>query len=79
MASQAILSLPNGAVNFATLELAKGTLLGLSPVPVVRHAKPLLDLVSSACGTLMSSAISVPQTVLLDRTMAGQYPRCLKP
>jgi len=30
-------------------------------------------LVSSTCGTLMASVISVPQTVLMDRTMAGQY------
>ena len=66
--------MPNGAVSFATLEGTKAALLASVPPWCAASWKPALDLVSSACGTLVTSVISVPQTVLLDRTMAGQYP-----
>lgn len=72
--AQTTLSIPNGAVSYATLECTKNALLAAVPPAVATSYRPVLDLVSSACGTLLTSLISVPQTVLLDRTMAGQYP-----
>jgi len=72
--AQTTLSIPNGAVSYATLECTKNALLAAVPPAVSTSYRPVLDLVSSACGTLLTSLISVPQTVLLDRTMAGQYP-----
>ena len=70
---QAALSIPNGAINFATLELAKSTMVTYLPSAVHRHFGAGVDLLASACGTLLSSLVSVPQTVVLDRIMAGQY------
>lgn len=70
---QACLSLPNGAINFATLELAKSRMVVYLPTVIQRNFGAGMDLASSACGTLMSSLVSVPQTVVLDRIMAGQY------
>ena len=74
LVAQTALSVPNGALSYATLECAKNALLATVPSGLAATYRPLLDLVSSACGTLLTSVISVPQTVLLDRTMAGQYP-----
>jgi hypothetical protein len=75
--SQALLSGPTGAVHFATLELARGALAGKPGrfVPVsLRRCRPAMDLLAASCGTLLASCLSVPQTVLVDRIMAGHYP-----
>uniref|UniRef100_A0A7S2FHF1 Uncharacterized protein n=1 Tax=Octactis speculum TaxID=3111310 RepID=A0A7S2FHF1_9STRA len=76
--AQIFLSIPNGALNFATLEFARGTLSRVIPKQTQRRVGPALDLLSSACGTLLASVISVPQTVLLDRIMAGIYPNVVQ-
>ena len=73
LCGQAFLSVPNGAINFATLELAKSTMFTYLPEGVLRNCGAGVDLLASACGTLLASAVSVPQTVVLDRIMAGQY------
>lgn len=72
--AQSVMSLPNGAVTFATLELAKAALVRIVPATARDSLTPVLDLVSSMCGTLFASVVSAPQTVILDRTMLGQYP-----
>lgn len=71
MCAQCLLSIPNGAISFATLELAKTS---LSKIIFLEKAGAALDLLSSCAGTLITSIISTPQTVLLDRVMTGQYP-----
>eukprot|EP00614_Pseudopedinella_elastica_P026977 CAMPEP_0172625618 /NCGR_PEP_ID=MMETSP1068-20121228/144882_1 /TAXON_ID=35684 /ORGANISM="Pseudopedinella elastica, Strain CCMP716" /LENGTH=363 /DNA_ID=CAMNT_0013434965 /DNA_START=45 /DNA_END=1136 /DNA_ORIENTATION=+ len=71
---QTVCSVPNGAVNFASLEAARSFLHAVSPAHLTARAGFAFNLASSAVGTVLSSVISVPQTVLLDRTMAGQYP-----
>ena len=66
--AQAILSIPNGAVNFAVIEFVRGQ-LSTSPL-----WGPGLDFLSSCIATITCSAVSTPQMMLCDNIMAGNYP-----
>lgn len=76
--AQAFLSIPNGAISFATLEMAKSTMISVVPQKMQEKLGPAMDLLASACGTVLASVVSVPQTIILDRTMAGYYPNFVK-
>ena len=67
--AQALLSLPNGAINFWALEGSRR---------LARVACPLsnpvaLDLISASIGTAIGTLVSLPQSVLNDRIMSGGY------
>jgi len=123
--SQALMSIPTGAIHFATLELAKRALMREGVPAALRRSRLAVSMLSCTCGTILrcaersrahcqsvlptpgchiqytslfcatsgfsffryalfslslsfpatcSSAVSVPQTVLVDRVMVGIYP-----
>jgi hypothetical protein len=74
-----LLSVPNGAVNFAVLELVRqrmGILVQKTPWLEERQdaLAPGLDFLSSALSTITCSAVSTPQMMVSDNIMAGNYP-----
>ncbi|CAM9835384.1 unnamed protein product [Choristocarpus tenellus] len=64
--AQFLLSLPHGALNFATLEAVRGCSARAFPEGGREKAGPLLDFFSSAVATFMCSSVSTPQMVLTD-------------
>ncbi|CAM9876887.1 unnamed protein product [Discosporangium mesarthrocarpum] len=75
--AQFLLSLPHGALNFATLEVVRGCTAKAFPENWREKTGALLDFFSSAVATTMCSVVSTPQMVLTDRIMAGMYPNLL--
>jgi len=74
-----ILSVPQGAVNFAVLEFVRKQLGGFVDTTgfLARNKAALgpgLDFVSSAISTVACSVVSTPQMMITDNIMAGNYP-----
>lgn len=74
-----VLSVPQGAVNFAVLEFVRKQLGGLVDTTgfLARNKAALgpgLDFVSSAISTVACSVVSTPQMMITDNIMAGNYP-----
>ena len=74
-----LLSVPNGAVNFATLEFVRSRMGRLvESVPALRQRAasigPALDFTSSAISTVCCSVVATPQFMITDNIMAGNYP-----
>ena len=81
--AQLVLSLPQGAVNFAVLEYTRklvGDLARRSRLFGEENNKPndvvgcCLDFVSSAASTVCCLVVSGPITVISDNIMSGNYP-----
>ena len=64
--AQFALSLPHGALSFATLETVKEYTSSLLPPALA----PVLDFFSSTVGTVICSVISTPQMVLTGQSAA---------
>lgn len=74
-----VLSVPQGAVNFAVLEFVRKQLGGFVDTTgfLARNKAALgpgLDFVSSAISTVACSVVSTPQMMITDNIMAGNYP-----
>ena len=77
MGAQALLSLPNGAINFCAMEGARRCLVGsLGALPGGGRflPRPFVDALSASVGTVLSTLVSLPQSILNDRIMSGRYP-----
>jgi len=68
--AQFCLSVPHGAVNFATLEYTRRL---LSKHVAAKYAGPGLDFLSSGIATFICSTVSTPQMMITDNIMAGTY------
>ena len=73
-----LLSVPHGALNFATLEFVRGRMAKLvDSVPALKNRidtiRPGLDFLSSAVSTVCCSVVSTPQMMITDNIMAGNY------
>lgn len=73
-----ILSVPQGAINFAILEMVRkelGHAVRASKFLSEREEKigPALDFMSSAVSTICCSVVSTPQMMIIDNIMAGNY------
>lgn len=64
LGAQALLSLPNGAVNFWALEFSRRLIPGNGP---------LVDVLSASVGTALGTFVSLPQSILNDGIMSGKY------
>jgi len=71
--TQALLSLPNGALNFMALEGVRRGIDGVSALLRLDVPRPLQDVVSAAAGTAVSTLVSLPQSILNDRIMGGAH------
>jgi len=79
--AQLMLSIPHGAVNFATLEYVRKKMSNIVSRSEWASEKqqnsaafgPLLDFCSSAIATVCCSVISTPQMMIVDNIMAGTY------
>ncbi|KAJ8599073.1 hypothetical protein CTAYLR_007603 [Chrysophaeum taylorii] len=71
--AQALLSIPNGAINFMAMESARratdATLDGLGLLEAT--PRPAVDLVSAGFGTALGTLVSLPQSILIDQIMSG--------
>lgn len=71
--AQALLSLPNGAINFWALECARRfTTAGLNSMSLSAPAQ-VVDVVSASFGTAIGTLVSLPQSVLNDQIMSGKH------
>ena len=80
--AQLVLSIPNGAVNFAVLEFVRrqmNNVVSRSRYADVinRNFGPGMDFLSSALSTVCCSVVSTPQTMICDNIMAGTYPNLI--
>lgn len=69
--AQMLLSVPNGAVNFAVIEFVRARLAAVGPLTQWSAG---LDFCSSCLATITCSAVSTPQMMICDNIMAGNYP-----
>ncbi|KAH8052110.1 glutathione transferase [Aureococcus anophagefferens] len=67
LGAQALLSLPNGALNFCAMEAPRA--IDAAAVRPRRHA--LVDAASAGVGTVVGTFVSLPQSILGDRIMAA--------
>lgn len=71
--AQALLSLPNGAINFCAMEGARRftdtTLRSLS----LTAPDQAVDVVSASFGTALGTIVSLPQSVINDQIMSGKH------
>jgi hypothetical protein len=80
LGTQLLLTLPHGALSFAVTEITKKWLLNntssraSSSSQKLRSLDPLFDLVAASLASVVCSVISIPQMLLTDRIMVGQYP-----
>jgi solute carrier family 25 S-adenosylmethionine transporter 26 len=76
--AQFLMSIPNGAMNFAMLE---STRQFMSRAGARRHSRWsnnfTLDFISSAIATVACSTVSTPQMMITDNIMAGNYPNLI--
>lgn len=71
--AQALLSLPNGAINFWALECGRRfTTASLNSMSLSAPAQAI-DIVSASFGTAIGTLVSLPQSVLNDQIMSGKH------
>lgn len=74
LGAQALLSLPNGALNFCAMEGARRAIDAALALSGGSAPRPLVDAASAGVGTVVGTFVSLPQSILSDRIMAGTYP-----
>ncbi|KAH8066264.1 hypothetical protein JL722_694 [Aureococcus anophagefferens] len=74
LGAQALLSLPNGALNFCAMEGARRAIDAALALSGGSAPRPLVDAASAGVGTVVGTFVSLPQSILGDRIMAGTYP-----
>ena len=80
--AQLVLSIPQGAVNFAVLEYVRKKMIDVTSQSEWASMQqdtntafgPLMDFLSSAVATICCSVVATPQMMIVDNIMAGTYP-----
>ena len=66
LGAQALLSMPNGAINFCVMEGTRRFICSVAP-----RGGALIDATTAAAGTAVATVVSLPQSILNDRIMGG--------
>ena len=68
LGAQALLSMPNGAINFCVMEGTRRFICSVAP-----RGGALIDATTAAAGTAVATVVSLPQSILNDRIMGGAH------
>lgn len=71
--AQALLSLPNGAINFWAMECARRTTDAALTSLSLSAPKPAVDVLSASFGTALGTFVSLPQSIINDQIMSGKH------
>ena len=68
LGAQALLSMPNGAINFCVMEGTRRFICSVAP-----RGGALIDATTAVAGTAVATVVSLPQSILNDRIMGGAH------